>query len=631
MKKHVLFFILFSSVNAVHATVTQHIPDVTLRQRTISTTLSGSIKHTITKQMLITSGSATITDALRASGLTQLHDASGTGTNSQIGMRGFGANASSNTLILFNGIPLTNPDLMPPDLNVLPIETINKIEIIAGSESVLYGDDAVGGVINILSDQSYDKSLRFQCDTGSYQLKDCHLRTANHYRDLNYQVGLLAKSINNYRIHNHYLDNTLTGSAQLKHEIDQFNFHYKFTHENMQYPGALTAQQVQQNRRQSNSSINFFADNNQLLTVSHERRLSEFWQLNNDLLISGMGGNGIMSSPFNQFRKSLYLKPSLRYQHENLEIRAGMNLNVDYYHLGSDFGLTDNSQKKGGVFFLAKHHLTDKLFFTIGARGAAQATRLITNITAYTLNRAFASTIGLEYQLSPQLAVYLRDAGSFRFPKAEENTAGHLPLRTQRGTSFEGGALFDNKVYVMNWNIYQLNLRDEIAFDPLQTPENPFGSNQNLPPTYRRGTSIELRFSPANKWRFDTQINLLDARFKSGTYAGNRIPLVSEFIARAGVLYRFKPDWQLYLEGIFTGNEYAANDNANISGIQGGYIIYNFNLRYQHDNLGLGFHANNLLNQYYYLYTVYQSGMNTEFFYPAPTRNFIITISYYFN
>lgn len=609
----------------------QKIPDVILKHSTSKLSESGGVKHILNQQMIAASGAVTLADVLKASGEVQLHDASSTGSQTLVSMRGFGANAGNNTLFAINGIPLTNPDLAPPDLNTLPLSSISEIEITQGSESVLYGDQAVGGIINIITDQSKEKMLRFQCGGGSYQSRECSVRLVNQYRQLNYQLSLQAKSTDNYRIHNHYTDETLLGTLFYQQGLTDVVFDYKFTQEHMQYPGALTQAQVKQNRRDASNNTDFFADHNQYLHVTYKRKLNPEWKASADAYVSGMNGDGVLFAPFTQSRKTFYVKPALIVEKPSYQFNAGVDMRLDKYHLGSAFGLTDNRQKQGGLYALLNHTLTEKLHFIIGARGALQATQLTTNMNAYTLNRAFASNVGLTYQPQDHLHFYLREAGSFRFPKAEENSADHQPLRTQRGWSYEGGVQYDQADKALDVSLYQLYLRDEIAFNPLQTPTNPFGTNENLPPTVRTGATLSAKTDLIKNLSADAQINLVHARFQSGIFSGNRIPLVADFIARGGLLYHFKPNWQLYAEGIFTGNEFAANDNANVSGIQGGYMIYNFNVRYHYEAFSASLHINNIFNQYYYLYTVYQPGLNTEFFYPAPDRNMMLTATYTFD
>ena len=614
----------YASVSAKQSQ--QHIPDVLVKHKFTRTSTSGAVQHTLTRQQIAMTGASTLTDALHATAGLQLHDASGTGSQASIGMRGFGANASSNSLVLINGIPLTNPDLMPPDINTLPLEDINRIEIISGSESVLYGDQAVGGLINIITDDINDKNLRLQCGVGSYNLRECHARFANAYRALHYQINLTGKNTANYREHNRYTNDTLLGSVSYLQNGNLIAADYKFTHEDMQYPGALTAAQVRQNRRQASNATDFFKDNNQFLHLKFKRPLSSGWTLTTDAVVRGMSGDGVLFAAFSQSRGGIFLRPQLLFEDAQQKLTAGIDARADRYRLESPFGLTDNQQTQGGVFALLNRKITEKLAFIIGARGAEQRTQLNTSISAYTINRAAAATLGITYELSQQVALYLRRAGSFRFPKADENSGGNQPLRTQRGVSYEGGMTWEKDNNVVDASLYQLNLRDEIAFDPFQTPQNPFGTNTNLAPTARTGAALSAKRQLSRLFTADAQLNYVDARFQSGATSGKQIPLVSDWTARGGMLYRITNNWHAYAEAIYTGRQFPANDNANVTGGQGGYTIYNFNLRYHYKTFSASLHMNNIFNNNYYLYTVLQSG--TEFFYPAPDRNVVLTVNY---
>lgn len=633
MNKHTAFYcllFLFSCSKTAYAEQTQqHIPDVIVPNHAKHYSLSGGARHTLTQQQLALTGASSLTDALHSVAGLQLHDASGTGKFASLSMRGFGANAGSNSLILINGIPLSNPDLMPPDLNTLPLEDINHIEIIAGSESVLYGDQAVGGFINIITDDTFEKNIRLQCGLGSYNARECHARFANQFRAIDYQINATSQETDNYRNHNYANNNTLLASTSYRHDKNKLAVDYKFTNEMMQYPGALTAAQVWQNRRESSNATDYFKDNNQYLHVRYKNSIWNDWTMNTDAFLRNMSGVGVLSASFTQSRGSFFLRPSLANNNDQRKWKTGLELRDDRYHLESPFGLTNNHQTQGGIFGLVNNKLTKNLALIIGARGAQQNTQLNTNITAFTINRAAAATLGLTYSLSQELSLNIRRAGSYRFPKAEENTAGHVPLRTQRGVSYESGVTYDHADSVLDLSIYQLKLRDEIAFDPLQTPQNPFGTNTNLAPTTRTGGSIALMQKLLSHFTVDTALNYADARFTSGINAGKQIPLVSDWTARGGVLYRITNHFHAYAEAVFTGKQFPANDNGNITGGQGGYTLYNFNLNYQYQAFRASLHVNNIFNKYYYLYTVYQAP--TEYFYPAPERNVMLTASYLFD
>jgi len=73
----------------------------------------------------------------------------GIGANSSTFIRG---TESRHVLVLIDGIPLNNAGISnSPDLSQIPVSLIQRVEYIRGARSALYGSDAIGGVINIIT------------------------------------------------------------------------------------------------------------------------------------------------------------------------------------------------------------------------------------------------------------------------------------------------------------------------------------------------------------------------------------------------------------------------------------------------------------------------------------------------
>ncbi len=78
------------------------------------------------------------------------------GASSSIDLRGLG---SSQTLILINGTRTANfvnrRATFQPDVNGIPLAAIDRVEVLPGSASAIYGGTAVGGVVNVILKRSY--------------------------------------------------------------------------------------------------------------------------------------------------------------------------------------------------------------------------------------------------------------------------------------------------------------------------------------------------------------------------------------------------------------------------------------------------------------------------------------------
>jgi iron complex outermembrane receptor protein len=111
----------------------------------------------------------TIPDILRMEVGIHVNDITGNRRTFTVDVRGFGETASFNTLVLVDGRKVNEPDLSGVDWTVIPLERVKRIEIIrGGSGSVLYGDNASGGVINIITKEGDTLKGGAEIASGSY-------------------------------------------------------------------------------------------------------------------------------------------------------------------------------------------------------------------------------------------------------------------------------------------------------------------------------------------------------------------------------------------------------------------------------------------------------------------------------
>jgi vitamin B12 transporter len=97
------------------------------------------------------------------------------------------------TLILLDGVPLIDPSMInnEPDLNLISLNNIERIEVCKGAQSTLYGSDAIAGVINILTRNASDTSavtINTTLVAGNYGLYRGGANVSGSYKKFSYSL-----------------------------------------------------------------------------------------------------------------------------------------------------------------------------------------------------------------------------------------------------------------------------------------------------------------------------------------------------------------------------------------------------------------------------------------------------------
>src|SRR6185503_15589500 len=90
------------------------------------------------------SATSNLSEILAQFGLLHIRDNTGT-PNQQLDLRGFGITGDQNVVVLVDGVRLSENELSSAQLNTVPLESIERIEIVRGGGAVLYGAGASGG------------------------------------------------------------------------------------------------------------------------------------------------------------------------------------------------------------------------------------------------------------------------------------------------------------------------------------------------------------------------------------------------------------------------------------------------------------------------------------------------------
>jgi len=155
----------------------------------------------ITKEELEKKNFIFITDVLRTLPQVYVSTYGGPGqTAGAISPRGV---KSAHTLVLIDGFKINDPSSGQVDLGSLTVDDIERIEIIEGPQSTLYGSEAVAGVINIITKKGKGKpKVGLSLEGGSYGTYKPSFELSGEFKNLDFRLNTFyyyTDSFSSYR------------------------------------------------------------------------------------------------------------------------------------------------------------------------------------------------------------------------------------------------------------------------------------------------------------------------------------------------------------------------------------------------------------------------------------------------
>jgi iron complex outermembrane receptor protein len=604
------------------------------------------------------------------------------GAKTSVDLRGFGAFATANTLVLINGRRLNDIDMAGVDLSTIPLHSIERVEITRGnSGAVLYGDNAVGGVVNIVLKNGVSGppvAMRAEAGVGSFNQRMASVSTALNSGPWSTSFYGNAIKSDGYRVNN-ALDQR-NGVGNLNYTTPDLKAFLTVAGDDQKlgFPGGRTVDpsiglnQLVTDRRGTNTPFDYGNQQGASATAGFTKTIMNGVDLIVDGGVrkkdtqSGFFGAVPFASPFPSFSSTYNdaslqtwsITPRLSVKHAILGMPSQILTGIDYYDAtfrqdrGAFKGLApthiyDLSQQTLAGYWQHTVGLLPTTDFSYGARiqntslsardrfdanapGCAmffncsdQASPLDSNETQYALH------VGLEHRLNNTFSVFGRAARAFRTPTVDERVSngpffvpGTFQLKTQTSHDVEGGFRVKAGAFQMQSSIYNMDLENEIHFIPA------LFYNVNLGPTRRYGseTSASLRVSDSLSLRAGAAYTR--AVFREGPFAGNDVPLVSRYTAMGGVTWNI---WQNYLVFDTTLRAWSEramdSDQANTQRRIPADATVDLKLSGAYEHFFWSLSVNNLFDAQYYDYAIASSFTPGRFAaYPLPGRNYMVKI-----
>lgn len=607
------------------------IPEVSLKPtKSVSNKLIPSLQLTaFSKEEIEKSPERQLTDFLKQEqSALRLNNNSGDNSETAISLRGFGDNAAANALLIVDGFPILSPSLLAPNLNAIPLADIERIDILQGSFGTLLGDQAVGGVMKIITKEP-KRAHPFTYAGVSAGNENAH--ALDVLRAHRFDNGFFVKAYgglsetDQYRDHNQQRDSNVLLKAGMDDARGKTWVNLQLYHHTIALPGGLSEAQYHDDPRQATNQNNRSDDTTQSVQVLNKHAFNETWLLETRFMHLDTTSDAFVFAWIDRYNAMNRISPMLIGQVADAHVQLGYDGQVGRYSLlrNSTFSNADIAQHN----LYARTIIPFNTFFdvTLGGRGALQSNDVnaINGLSNQSVNKVLLTEQGITWHPSDTFSLFLRRDGNVSFPKANEQTLLSInggALLAQTGTSYETGATWKTALHLAQLNLYQLSLQNEIAFDPTETPSQPFGAYTNLDRTRRYGVTVTDRYQLTSALALNGQLNYVNARFVSGNNAGNTIPAVPSWTANAGIHYAFLDHWQANYALLYTGNRFASRDVENSGKTLPGYWLHDASIQYVFQSGIISLEVNNVFDQVYPSYAYYDAHKQANQYYPGSGR-----------
>lgn len=589
----------------------------------------------IDRQQIDDSGATDVAELLRRVAGLHVSDALGDGGSARIDMRGFGATAASNVAILINGRKL-NPatDSASLYLNAINLDQVEQIEIVHGSAGTLFGNQAVGGLVNVITRRVERPARRLRVGLGSYDGVELAAGLSEPLSDdAGLRVGLLRRTSDNYRDRNASDLKRLELRAEIGHGRGFSSAELQLLDDYVQTPGALLASELDVDRRQAVFSDDFIDTRSRVLRLASQQALSDAWSIEADLTVRDddrvfrQSFRGFPGSRSTQERETLELAPRLLGRFGTSNVTLGLDYVATDYLLVTAFGAQGNDQSIAAAYAQLTQSLSASTSVTLGVRHARVDNEIDNNGSRVRLDDALTvGSLGLDHHIDDRWRTFVRADQNYRFAKVDEHTnvpfGQPVGLANQRGISFETGVEYRGPRLRFAARAFRLDLRDEISFDAISF------TNVNLPRSRRYGLALAADTDVTAAWRLGVAYDFVDSEIRSGTHAGNEVPLVPRQRAQWFVEYRPSADYFARLDVGYTDQQFLGSDFANAAPPLDAYTVVDLAVHHDRGDWRFTAQARNLLNERYS--ETGSSSFAGDGFNPAPERNFWLGLRYRF-
>ena len=573
----------------------------------------------LTQQDIESTPAFTLPELLRQQAGFSLFDSSG-GFGAHLapfGLRGYGE--KSGTLVLVDGVRMNDAGTGFFLWNSVPLANIERVEIIRGGASTIYGEGAAGGVINIVTKAPSAKPLSISAgaEAGNLGYYAGHLELSGRTNSFSYLFSGNREAWSGWRDASSFRSWNMLGKLAAETPAGRFSLSYTHQTEFSENPGQLTAAQFQANPRQASPApfgrFNF-KDRLHRGSLDYAKEFTHGWSVNAkfygqsyDTDFPAFTGAGRESGYGGVLQAS---QESELFGHGNTLTFGGEGIGQDFDQRFGGGAPTVHDSTLLGAFVRDELKLWERTTLTAGLRFDHRRTFLdvpfptfpAPPFTGMKENNVWSPSVSLTQGLAEKTSAWLSFSQSHRLPSANDVVSGSPVFGSSPGLvplsarTFEVGLRSDrcawlggSLAYFHSW------VRNDIFTDP--NLFFGFGANANAD-AVRRGVELSLKSRPAEWVELFGTTTYTESRFDGGAYDGKRQALVPEWQLTSGISLLPAKGWKWTVENQFISGQTRMNDIGNVLPTNV-YDVLNTRVSYQWRQFTAFAAVNNLLDRLY--------------------------------
>ncbi|MCX7926548.1 MAG: TonB-dependent receptor [Candidatus Omnitrophica bacterium] len=649
-------------VNCTNAQETINLEPIVVTSTRYQTTVlkSAAAVSVIDAETIQKSQAQTVLDILRSTEAITVRDWTGNASKATVDIRGFGEQSQLNVLVLIDGRRTNLIDMSQVDWTQIPINQIERIEILRGSSaSVLYGDNANSGVINIITKKPIVSSKNLiSFSAGSYDMHKEELLLSGTLKNTAYLLSAMNSQDHGYRKNNYYKSQDFV--TKLKHQLaptQSATISFGFHDADYGLPGALSETNiVRYGKKASIYPKDHAKDQDYYIMAALEQDFLGKHKFNADISFRQKKTDSLFLSSMSGFNpisrsciETVGLNPRYRINTDLLGLSHNFLFGIDLYitdYSSNSYddnnilqNTTDIDKNSTGWYVQDTIDITEKLSFVAGLR-LEQALYSFdyhdlagwnSDVDDCVKKKEYAWNTAFNYRYNDLSKIFFSVARAFRFPAADEyfsvwaTVPVNSALKTQTNYDYECGIRhgFSLDSY-LEAILFLMDVENELFYDPT------IYANRNYDKTRHQGIEISLTVKPVERLRLSSNYTYRQATFREGIYNHKDIPMVPRQQAAVNATWDITDNFFVVLNTIFIGKRRFINDQANVYSPLNKYTVTDLGIGYKARSWILTAGVNNIFNRSYAEYGVCNNLTGTKSYYPAKGKNFSVRLKYIF-